>query len=140
MHSARWDWDYDLRDKKIGIIGNGATAAQIIPEIAKVCKRLTVFQRTPNWVIPRQDQPISPLMRGVFNYVPLVRKRFRAALMDFRESFHDAIFNTESKIGEMSVEQSKKLLEEQLPGEERAELREKLSPHYSIGMFCLSRC
>lgn len=48
MDSARWDWDYDLRDKRIGIIGNGASAAQIIPEIAKVCRSLTVFQRTPN--------------------------------------------------------------------------------------------
>jgi cation diffusion facilitator CzcD-associated flavoprotein CzcO len=70
MHSARWDWDYDVRDKNIGIIGNGASAAQIIPEVAKVCKSLTVFQRTPSWVIPRDDRPISATKRAMFNYVP----------------------------------------------------------------------
>jgi cation diffusion facilitator CzcD-associated flavoprotein CzcO len=52
MHSSRWDWRYSLEGKRVGIIGNGATAAQIIPEIAKTCKSLTVFQRTPNWVTP----------------------------------------------------------------------------------------
>jgi cation diffusion facilitator CzcD-associated flavoprotein CzcO len=53
MHSARWNWTKPIAGKTIGIIGNGATAAQIIPEVAKSAKSLTVFQRTPNWVVPR---------------------------------------------------------------------------------------
>lgn len=133
MHSARWDWDYNLRDKKIGIIGNGATAAQIIPEIAKVCKSLTVFQRTPNWVIPREDKPISPAMRAVFNYIPFVRRRYRAAMMDFRESFFDCIFDTESAMHDFIMTASKDHMAAQLPGDEYAELREKLQPHYAVG-------
>lgn len=133
MHSARWDWDYDLRDKKIGIIGNGATAAQIIPEVAKVCKNLTVFQRTPNWVIPRDDKPISATTQAVYKYVPFVRRRYRAGLMDFRESFFDVVFDTKSPVHEFMMSESKRHMAAQLPGEKYAELREKLQPHYAVG-------
>lgn len=133
IHSARWDWDYDLRDKKIGIIGNGATSAQIIPEIAKVCKNLTVFQRTPNWAVPRLDNPISPTMRAVFKYAPFIRRRYRAALMDFRESFFDCVFTTESDVHQMLRDMANEHIATQLPGEKYAKLREQLQPHYAIG-------
>lgn len=53
MHSARWNWNKPIAGLKVGIIGNGATAAQIIPEVAKTVGKLSVFQRTPNWVVPR---------------------------------------------------------------------------------------
>jgi len=133
MHSARWDWDYDLSNKRIGIIGNGATAAQIVPEIAKVCQKLTVFQRTPNWIVPRDDRPITPTMQAIYKYVPLVRRRYRAALMDFRESFFDVIFDVKSPLHELMMSESKKHMEAQLPEEKYAELREKLQPHYAVG-------
>ena len=133
MHSARWDWDYDLSDKKVGIIGNGASAAQIIPEMAKVCKSLTIFQRTPNWVIPRDDKPISPMMQSVFKYAPFVRRRYRAALMDFREAFFDVIFDTKSPVHDFMMNLSRQHMATQLPGEQYAELREKLQPHYEVG-------
>ncbi|CZS94142.1 related to flavin-binding monooxygenase [Rhynchosporium agropyri] len=133
MHSARWDWDYDLRDKKIGIIGNGATAAQIIPEIAKACKNLVVFQRTPNWVIPRADQPITPMQQAIYKYVPFVRRRYRAGLMDFRESFFEVVFDTESPVHELMMNMSRDHKEAQLPGEENSKLRDQLQPHYAVG-------
>ncbi|KAG9234740.1 cyclohexanone monooxygenase [Amylocarpus encephaloides] len=133
MHSARWDWDYDLRGKRIGIIGNGATAAQIIPEIAKVCQSLVVFQRTPNWVIPRDDKPISSAKQAIFKYVPFARRRYRAAMMDFRESFFDVISGAESPIHDLIMSASKEHLATQLTGEKYVDIREKLQPHYAIG-------
>jgi cation diffusion facilitator CzcD-associated flavoprotein CzcO len=133
MHSARWDWDYDIRGKRIGIIGNGATAAQIIPEIAKSCKSLTIFQRTPNWVVPREDAPISKTMQSIYQYVPFVRRRYRAALMDFRESCFDVVFDTESPSHDFMMNASKQHMAAQLPGEKYAEIREKLQPHYAVG-------
>lgn len=133
MHSARWDWDYDLTNKSIGIIGNGATAAQIVPEIAKVCNSLKVFQRTPNWIIPRNDAPISATTQAIYKYVPFVRRRYRAALMDFRESFFDVVFDVESPVHEFMMGASKDHMAAQLPGDEYAGLREKLQPHYAVG-------
>jgi cation diffusion facilitator CzcD-associated flavoprotein CzcO len=131
MHSARWDWSYDLRGKKVAIIGNGATAAQVIPEIAKEVDLLTVHQRTPNWVVPRLDAPIAPWKRNLYKYVPVVRWRKRADMMDFRESVYDAIFNNASATAQSFEELSKEHMHNQLPS--RPDLWKQLQPNYSIG-------
>lgn len=130
MHSARWDWDYDVRGKKIGIIGTGATAAQIIPEIAQSCKQLVVFQRTPAWVMPRHDHEISPMRQSLYKHVPFIRKRYRASLMDVREGVADALFEPESAKHDYITSVSRHHLLNQLGGESNAALREKLTPNY----------
>jgi cation diffusion facilitator CzcD-associated flavoprotein CzcO len=67
MHTSRWDHGIDLKGKRVGIIGTGASAVQVIPEIAKQVEHLTVFQRTPIWCLPKPDAPmkgwIASLMR-----------------------------------------------------------------------------
>lgn len=115
MHSSRWDWSYDLKGKKIAIIGNGATAAQIIPELAKVAEKLTVHQRTPNWVIPRADAPIPAWRRALFKYVPPIRWRYRAEMMDFRESLYDAVVGKSTPFADWLVNMSKDMMKTQLP-------------------------
>ncbi|CAI7670197.1 unnamed protein product [Penicillium pancosmium] len=131
MHSARWDWSYDLRGKRIAIIGNGATAAQIIPEIAKEASHLTVFQRTPNWVIPRGDAPVSALQQALLTYLPPLRWRKRALQMDFREGFHDAIFDGDSEFAQLIRDWCTSLMKTQLA--DQPELWETLTPTYSPG-------
>ncbi|KAL2429410.1 FAD-binding monooxygenase ktnD [Exophiala dermatitidis] len=131
MHSARWDWSYDLRGKKVAIIGNGATAAQIIPEIVKEVSHLTIHQRTPNWVIPRLDAPIPEWKRSLYRYLPLVRWRKRADMMDFREGFFDAVFNHSSPTAQFIESQSIEHMHRQLPN--RPDLWEKLQPKYAVG-------
>jgi cation diffusion facilitator CzcD-associated flavoprotein CzcO len=131
MHSARWDWSYDLTNKRIAIIGNGATAAQIIPELAKVASKLTIHQRTPNWVIPRMDAPIPSWKRNIFKYIPAIRHRYRADMMDFRESFYDAVFDNKSPVAQFTEQMSKDHMHAQLP--DRPDLWEKLQPKYSVG-------
>lgn len=131
LHSARWDWSIDLKDKKIGIIGNGATAAQIIPEVSKVCKNLVIFQRTPNWVIPRADEVLGPIIRSAFKYVPGLRARYRAILMDIREQFFDSNMRKNTEENDHVREWAISLLKKQIPG--RPDLWEKLTPNYSPG-------
>ncbi len=147
MHSARWDWNYDFRGKRIGIIGEyvtrpsfrvedthdsgtGATAAQIIPEVVQSCKNLTVFQRTPAWVMPRHDAPITPMRQMIYKYVPFVRRRYRASLMDFREYVFDAAFDSQSTTHRHITTISKGHMLAQLPGHSNIALREKLTPNY----------
>ncbi|MEM9937320.1 MAG: NAD(P)/FAD-dependent oxidoreductase [Pseudomonadota bacterium] len=60
LHSAAWDHSVDLAGKRVGIIGSAASAVQIIPEVAKEATHLTVFQRSPNWVVPRREIKNSP--------------------------------------------------------------------------------
>ena len=63
MHTARWDHRQDLTGQRVGIIGTGASAVQVIPEIAPIVSRLTVFQRTPIWCFPKFDVPLPRLAR-----------------------------------------------------------------------------
>ncbi|WP_216912187.1 flavin-containing monooxygenase [Nocardia noduli] len=70
FHSARWDHDVDLTGKRVACIGTGASAIQFVPEIQPVVDRLTVFQRTPPWVIPKFDTDYSPVQHRIFARVP----------------------------------------------------------------------
>ena len=63
MHTARWDHSVDLTDKRVAVIGTGASAVQVIPEIAPKVKQLKVFQRTPIWCFPKFDAPVSGAAR-----------------------------------------------------------------------------
>lgn len=77
LHTADWDDSVDLAGKQIGIIGTGATAVQLIPELAKVAGDLTVFQRTAIWVSPKPDVPIPAVVQGAFAKLPLTQKAVR---------------------------------------------------------------
>ncbi|RYN39680.1 Baeyer-Villiger monooxygenase [Alternaria arborescens] len=131
MHSARWDWSHSLEGKSVGIIGNGATAAQIIPEILPQTSSLTIYQRTPNWVIPRLDGPVSASKRAVLRYLPPVRWRIRANMMDFRESFYDAVTDSSSEFAEIIRSSCIEMMKTQIPNQPA--LWSKLTPDYSPG-------
>lgn len=131
MHSARWDWSYDLAGKKIGIIGNGATAVQITPEVAKVASKLTVYQRTPNWVVYRMDSPTSAFQRTLFKWVPPVRWFTRSAMMDFRESTYAAVSDRDGDMSKEFRRQCLEAIEQNFPGDENAKLRQSLVPDYA---------
>ncbi|AIY18277.1 FAD-dependent oxidoreductase [Pimelobacter simplex] len=77
VHTTRWDDDIELAGKRVGIIGTGATAVQLIPELAKVADHLTVYQRTPIYVSPKLDGPVPGVVRGAFAKVPLTQKATR---------------------------------------------------------------
>ncbi len=61
FHTNQWDHSYDYRQKRVAIVGSGASAAQVIPAIAPDVEHLHVFQRTPHWVLPRADRTLWPL-------------------------------------------------------------------------------
>ena len=60
FHSARWDHDHDLTGKRVAVIGSAASAVQFVPEIAHETAQLHLFQRTANWVAPKEDAPYTP--------------------------------------------------------------------------------
>ena len=72
FHSARWDHDVDLTGKRVAVIGTGASAVQFIPEIAPSVDDLTVFQRTPAWMIPTPDyhDAVAPGLQWLYDHVP----------------------------------------------------------------------
>ncbi|MYV52032.1 NAD(P)/FAD-dependent oxidoreductase [Streptomyces sp. SID3212] len=85
FHSARWDHDLPLRGKRVAVVGTGASAIQIVPAIQPEVERLTVFQRTPPWVMPRTDRAISRIERLLHRAFPVTGAARRQFLREVRE-------------------------------------------------------
>jgi cyclohexanone monooxygenase len=77
IHTTAWDDSYDLRDRCVGLIGTGATAVQLIPEVAKKAADLTVYQRTAIHVVPKNDFAIPEIVRRLFVRMPVIQRAFR---------------------------------------------------------------
>lgn len=97
FHSARWDHTADLTGKRVAVIGTGASAIQIVPELQQVVGHLDVFQRTAPWVIPRGDRPYSSLERAALRKVPGLQKAYRTGVYWARETYVPA-FTIQPKI------------------------------------------
>ena len=80
IHSARWDHDYDFTGKRVAVIGTGASAVQIVPELVKKAEFVKVFQRTPGWVLPRLGHRHPAAAQTLFAKVPAVQELARQAL------------------------------------------------------------
>lgn len=84
MHTAQWDHDMELAGKKVAVIGTGASGVQVVPELARVAGRLTVFQRTPPWMVPKEDRPYSTGELAQFRRNPLAVRRTRWRIWKFQ--------------------------------------------------------
>ncbi|BBX18393.1 4-hydroxyacetophenone monooxygenase [Mycolicibacterium duvalii] len=80
IHSADWDHDYDVTGKRVAVIGTGASAVQIVPELVRKAAFVKVFQRTPGWVLPRLDVPMPGPVQTLFAAVPAAQELARQAL------------------------------------------------------------
>ncbi|QNN52426.1 flavin-containing monooxygenase [Nocardioides mesophilus] len=87
FHSARWDHEQDLAGKRVAVIGTGASAIQIVPELARTVAHLDVYQRTAPWVIPRRDRAYSSLERLALRHLPPLRRAYRTAIYWARECY-----------------------------------------------------
>ncbi|MFS0734839.1 NAD(P)/FAD-dependent oxidoreductase [Microbacterium sp. 1P10UB] len=80
FHSARWDHATDLEGARIAVVGTGASAVQLVPELARRAEHVTLFQRTPAWIVPRGARPYSAEERELFAARPDLLDRLRAQL------------------------------------------------------------
>ncbi|MEE1824595.1 NAD(P)/FAD-dependent oxidoreductase [Streptomyces sp. BE20] len=129
FHSSRWDHDYRLAGQRVAMVGTGASAAQIIPAIQPQVGSLTVFQRTPAWVLPRRDREITRLEKWLHGRLPATAKLRRGVLFALREVQVDAFVR---RPGLLKVVQ--RLAERHLAdGVADPALRARLTPDYRIG-------
>ncbi|RJO78898.1 NAD(P)/FAD-dependent oxidoreductase [Nocardia panacis] len=129
FHSARWRHDVDLTGKRVACIGTGASAIQYIPEIQPRVEHLTLFQRTPAWVVPKFDTEYSPIQHRLFAKVPgaLLVERFGwFALTEFLSLGLVEL----PVIARVVAQLGRRQLRRQVPD---AELRAKLTPDYPVG-------
>ncbi|MYV41770.1 NAD(P)-binding domain-containing protein [Streptomyces sp. SID1328] len=129
FHSARWDHDFDLRGKRVAMVGTGASAIQIVPSIQPEVGRLTVFQRTPPWVMPRMDRAIGTAERRLHQALPFTARLRRGLLWGIRELQVQAFTKHPDELG--LVEQlAKRNMSRAIKD---PALRAKLTPDYRIG-------
>ncbi len=133
IHTTAWPDETDLDAKRIGIIGTGATAVQLIPELAKVASDLTVYQRTPIWVSPKPDYGIPRLLQQAFATVPLAQRAVRTVGTGILEAM---MVSAVVHYRELSVTNrvAEQFCRAHLYRQVRdPELRRKLTPDYSFG-------
>ena len=129
FHSARWDHAVDLTGKNVAVIGNGASAIQFVPEIAPKVGRLTIYQRTPNWCVPKADRPFTEREKKLFRAFPWLVRAQRWLTWIMLERNYLA-FTQGSFFGKLFEKASKKELEAHIKD---PELRRKLTPDYPAG-------
>ena len=130
FHTADWDHSDDLTGRRVALLGSGASAVQVVPEIQPIVGRLHLFQRTPPWVIPHPDHAVADGMRELYRRVPGLQKLSRAGIYALREPM--ALGMTRDirwvKLQEVNARLH---LRRQVPD---PELRARLTPDYEI--FC----
>ena len=129
FHSARWDHRADLAGKRVAVIGTGASAIQIVPAIAPVAGRLTLFQRTPAWVMPRNDRRISDAEKWLYRQVPLTERLVRQGLHASREALVVG-FVKQPRLFRAAQRIALRHLARSVPD---PDLRARLTPRYMIG-------
>ncbi len=129
FHSATWDHSIDLNGKRIAVIGTGASAIQFIPKLAERAGHLTVFQRTPPWIVPRGDAPVSRFKQWLRGHIPgyswLVRKAIYWTL-----ELRAYAFTVDPRVLRFNERFGLKHLHSQVP---EPDLRRKLTPDYRMG-------
>jgi cation diffusion facilitator CzcD-associated flavoprotein CzcO len=129
FHSAEWDHSVDLADKRVAVIGTGASAIQFVPEIQPQVAHLTLFQRTAPYLLPRLDTAFSKTHHKLFQRLPVIQKAERAAWWTLAEILSIA-FLYSKPLSRIVEAVSRWHMKRQLPG---SELFDEVWPNYAVG-------
>lgn len=130
FHSAQWDHDFDHVGKRIGVIGNAASAIQLIPELAEVAEELTVYHRSPNWIIPKKDRAYWGIEKWLGKRIPALGKLYRFNLFAQGEYFVWPMIQGKKFQSWLGQTWAKSGLMKHIKD---PDLREKLTPNFPIG-------
>ena len=133
IHTTEWDDDYDPEGRRIAIIGTGATAVQLIPELAAQAADLTVYQRTPIWVVPKIDLRFSERVRRLFAKAPLTQRAVRAVTDGIYAFMVDTAVLKHRYFRRLNVAAADLAKLHRFASIRDPELRRKLTPDYDFG-------
>ena len=126
FHSANWDHEHDLRGERVAVIGSAASAVQFVPEIAPDLAQLHVFQRTPNWVPPKQNEPYTEEEKQAFRSQPELLSEKRENLFNLIETILNYLEPAGLQLAELGAREALEIVED-------PELRNKLTPDHPFG-------
>lgn len=129
MHTAEWDKSYDLIGKKVAVVGTGASAIQVVPKIQPRVGSLTLFQRTPPWVLPKFNRKIAGAESTLYKKLPLLQSIYRKSQYALFESFYP-MFLWDTPVSKVLDAAGRACINAQIKD---PELREKVTPNYRLG-------
>ncbi|MFT4044487.1 MAG: NAD(P)/FAD-dependent oxidoreductase [Gordonia sp. (in: high G+C Gram-positive bacteria)] len=129
MHSARWDNDFDFTGKRVAVIGTGASAIQIVPELAKQVAHLDVYQRTAPWIVPRTERPYTAVDRWAFTHIPGLQRAARAGIYTFNEFIAFGMTYSPKALKPVELVARANIAR----GVRDPQLRAKVTPRFAIG-------
>ena len=130
MHTARWNHAYDFAGRRVGVIGTGASAVQVVPALAQTVEKLVVFQRTAAWVMPKRDRVYSEEDRSFFARHPLALRASRLGHYWLSEALGPMVFLDAPRLKARVEAQSLRHLARSVKD---PELRRKLRPSFQFG-------
>jgi cation diffusion facilitator CzcD-associated flavoprotein CzcO len=134
IHTADWDDDFDPSGHRIAVIGTGATAVQLIPELATTAADLTVYQRTAIWVVPKPDIRFGEWAKRLFARVPLTQRAVRAVVDAIYEFMvYVAVLHSKAFRGRFNIAASDVAKMHRFATVRDKDLRAKLTPDYDLG-------
>lgn len=129
FHSARWRHDHDLTGERVAVIGTGASSIQFVPEIAPAAAHVDVFQRTPPWVLSRDDRPVPAWRRRLYARVPALQRLHRWRIYG-RQELLALAFLGRPKVTERVIAMGTEHIAEFV---DDPDLRAAVTPDYSPG-------
>ena len=129
FHTARWDHDVEIENKRVAVIGTGASTIQVVPAIADRVGQVDIYQRSAPYVIPKKDRPYMPWERRLFRWFPPARLAARFTQWLFFEIFI-AAFNQFRGVGRLGVRMFERNLDDQVSD---PELKRALTPDHVLG-------
>ncbi len=129
FHSQAWPDDFQAEGRQIAVIGTGATAVQLVPRLATSAARLDVYQRTPNWILPRPDRAIGPGWRRLYHRLPWLGRLARGLLWSAAEIRVPALVWNQ-RLAWFHRRLALKHLKRQVHD---PEIRQRLTPDYAMG-------
>jgi len=130
FHSAEWDHSVDLAGKRVATIGCGASAVQYVPQVAEEAAKVTIFQRTPNWIIPKNDRDYSDLENALIRRSRAARNLRRFLIFARAELLGYNLMHQKSFVRDLMQKLALKNLHEKVSDPEK---RAKLTPDYPMG-------
>lgn len=122
FHTAEWQHDLDLRGKRVGVVGTGATAVQVVPELAELAAELVVFQRSPVWVSHKQDPEYSPEEIAAFKSSADALQAHRQSLWEDMESMSVALHTPGSRLNQAAEKRARETIRASVSTPEIADL------------------
>ncbi|MGH3940365.1 MAG: flavin-containing monooxygenase [Pseudonocardiaceae bacterium] len=129
FHSARWDHDYDVRGRRVAVVGTGASAIQFVPRIQPAVASLMLLQRTPPWILPHTDRKNSGIERTLYRAAPSLQRLVRAGIYWSRELLVPGFTSTPRLLKAVELV-ARAQLRRQVPD---PVLRARLTPDYILG-------